>query len=65
MRGFYAEKWGPDHPQRMTKEDRKEPVATFPLGAEEYRLAIAILEQRYPCPARLEDEPRVKLGADV
>jgi hypothetical protein len=50
LRGFYAEKRPADYLPRMTKEENKEPVAIYPLGAEEYALKLSILEQRYPPP---------------
>lgn len=53
LKGFTAQKQplGYERPR-----DEPEPVARIPLNAEQFSMRIAILEIRFPCPARLEDE---------
>lgn len=60
LRGFVASKQPLGYQRR---NDEPEPVAMYPLGRDEFALRIAILEVRYPCAAKLEDEPRVKLNS--
>lgn len=53
LKGFRAEK----HPAGyQPPKDAPEPVARFPLNAEQYGMSILILEQRFAVPARLENE---------
>jgi hypothetical protein len=58
LKGFRAEK----HPESyMPPADAPPPVDRYELGPADYGLTIAILEVRFPCRAKLEDEARVKL----
>lgn len=57
-RGFYAEK----HPASYEPpHDAPAPVDRYELGPADFAMSISILEARYPCRAKLEDEPKVKL----
>lgn len=60
QRGFYAEKQASGY---ILPKDAPEPVDKYPLNEAEMSLSILILEQRFPCRAKIEDEPKVKLEA--
>lgn len=49
-KGFVAEKHPLDY---VRPKDAPEPVATYPLGADEFRMSILILEQRFPAPKEM------------
>ncbi len=50
-----AEKW-PLNPIGATTNDKTE-LTKHPLTEDEWSLKLAILEQRYPAPAMVEDAP--------
>lgn len=53
-RGFVPEK----RPAGYTPtKDEAPPVTSYPLNSEQYAMSLLILEQRFPCQAKLEDEP--------
>lgn len=54
LRGYVAQKWPAGF---VRPHDMPEPVARFPLGPAEYRLTIAILEQRYAPPPETPVKP--------
>lgn len=60
-RGFIAEKQSLTY---LPPKDAPDVVDSYELNAEQYAMSILILEQRMPCRAKLEDEPKVKLGAE-
>jgi hypothetical protein len=55
LKGPVPEKWPHDMPAGGTLG--KDVVHTYELGADEFALKIAILEQRYPAPKPPEPEP--------
>lgn len=55
QRGCAPEKWPHDMPPGASRD--KVVLAEHQLSADEFRLTIAILEQRYP-PPRDSDEPK-------
>ena len=58
LRGFYAEKQPVGY---RPPKDAPTQVAIYSLNAAQYEMSILILEQRFPCGAKLEDDDRVKL----
>lgn len=53
LNGFVPEKWGPSYQPPPGTPD---PVARIPLNAAQFAMSIPILEQRFPCAAKLQDE---------
>lgn len=57
LRGFTASK----RPASAERPASAKIVDSYPLNPDEYRMTIAILEVRYPCRARLEEETSANL----